>query len=57
MSKITIPRACKNCAYCYNKEYCLINEQYIDDLKNQECDEKISGKELRDGEKYKHEED
>jgi hypothetical protein len=57
MSKITIPRACKSCVYCYNREYCLINEQYIDDLENQECDEKISVKELRDGEKYKHEEE
>lgn len=41
MSKLTIPRACKKCAYCYNKDYCLLKEEYIEDLRRQECDEKF----------------
>lgn len=25
-------KCCKNCPYCYNREYCLLEEQYIDDM-------------------------
>lgn len=35
--KITI-EMCEKCVYCYNEEYCLLKEEYVEDLKQQECD-------------------
>lgn len=41
MYKPRMGSQCKGCIYLYNKEYCLLKEEYIEDSCYMQCIEKV----------------